>query len=171
VFRVTKARTFGDQDDQSPRWTFTEGDLATVRDVSRDIDDSSLYNGVVVVGEPLDTAADPFRAELWDTRPNSPVYYDPNNPGASLIGPRPKKIVSNLITSYQQAEQLAAVELAKVLAFPDRISVDVAAQPKIEKDDVVRVIRTTMGVDALYLVESITHDLLGRASRAVCVAL
>jgi hypothetical protein len=171
VFRVRAAPQFGDEPEQSPRWTLTEGDRATVRDVGRDISDATLFNGVVVVGEPLDTDDDPVRAEAWDTRPTSPVYYDPDNPGRSLIGPRPKKIVSNLVTTVQQAEAMAAAELAKVLAFADKISVTMAANPEIEAEDVVRVIRSTMGVDALYRVESVTHDLLGGSSQAVCVAL
>jgi hypothetical protein len=66
---------------------------------------------------------------------------------------------------------MAAAELAKVLAFADKISVTMAANPEIEAEDVVRVIRSTMGVDALYRVESVTHDLLGGSSQAVCVAL
>lgn len=171
VFRVQAAAQFGDEPDQSPRWTLNEGDLATVRDVGRSITDAELHNGVVVVGEPLDSAADPVRAEVWDTRPTSPVYYDPANPGRSLIGPRPKKVVSNLVTTFQQAEAMAAAELAKVLSFADRISVTMAANPEVEALDVVRVVRSTMGVDALYRVESVTHDLLGGASSAVCVAL
>lgn len=171
VYRVTTAVQFGDEPDQSPRWTLSEGDLATVRDVSRDISDAELFNGVIVVGEPLNNDSDPVRAEVWDTRPASPVYYDPDNPGRSLIGPRPKKIVSPLVTTVQQAAAMAAAELAKALAFADRISVTMAANPEIEAEDVVRVVRSTMGVDALYRVQSVTHDLLGAASEAVCVAL
>ena len=169
-FRVEHAAEYGDTEFTSPRWTFDEGVNAVMRDVSRDLDDSELHNGVIVVGEPLDTNTDPVRFSLWDSNPNSPVYYNPNNPGASRVGPRPKKIVSPLVYTVEQATAVAIVTLTRLLAWPDRISVTVAANPNIEAGDLARIVRTTMGVDGLYEVRSITHDLLGAASRATCVA-
>jgi hypothetical protein len=169
-FRVQHAAEYGDTEFTSPRWVFTEGAGAVMRDVSRDLDDSELHNGVIVVGEPLDTNTDPVRFTLWDTNPNSPVYYNPNNPGASRVGPRPKKIVSPLVYTVEQAQAVAIVTLTQLLAFPDQISVTVAANPHIEAGDLARIVRTTMGVDGLYEVRSISHDLLGAASTATCVA-
>ena len=169
-FRVEHAAEYGDVAFVSPRWTFAEGAGAVMRDVGRELDDSELFNGVIVVGEPRDTNTDPVRAELWDSNPNSPVYYNPNNPGASRMGPRPKKVVSPLVYTVDQARALAVVLLTRILSYPDRISVSAAANPHIEAGDLARIVRTTMGVDGLYEVQSITHDLLGGASKAICVA-
>jgi len=169
-FRIEHAPEYGDTAFVSPQWTFAEGAGAVMRDVSRELDDSELFNGVIVVGEPLDTNTAPVRAVLWDTRPDSPVYYNPNNPGASRMGPRPKKVVSSLVYTAEQAQAMAIVLLTRLLAYPDRISVSVAANPNIEAGDLARIVRTTMGVDGLYEVRSITHDLLGGESKAICVA-
>lgn len=155
---------------RSPRWTFSEGVNAVVQEVARELDDSKLYNGVIVVGEPKDSSTPPVRAQLWDTNPASPVYYNPNNPGASRMGPRPKKVVSPIVATVQQAQALCSVLLSSILSWPDRISVTVTANPSIEAGDMARVVRTTMGVNALYEVQAVTHDLLGGASEAICVA-
>lgn len=169
-FRVEHAPEYGDTEFTSPRWTFTEGHNAVMRDVARELDDATLFNGVIVVGEPIDTDTDPVRAELWDTNPNSPVSYNPNNPGTSRMGPRPKKVVSPLVYTVEQARAMATVLLTRLLAWPDRITVKVSANPSIAAGDLARIVRTTMGVDALYEVQAITHDLLGGASSATCVA-
>lgn len=169
-FRLEHMAEYGDAAYTSPRWTFTEGKQAVMRDVSRELDDTELYNGVIVVGEPRDSNTDPVRAQLWDTNIASPMYYNPNSPGASKMGPRPKKYVTPLVYTVDQARALAVVMLTRLLAWPDRISVTIAANPNIESGDLARVVRTTMGVDGLYEIQSIDHDLLGGASTAVCVA-
>lgn len=169
-FRIEHQPEYGDAAFSTPRWVFTEGKNAVMRDVGRDLDDEDLYNGVIVVGEPRDTNSPPVRAELWDTNPASPMYYNPNAPGTSKRGPRPKKIVSPLVYTVAQAQALASYVLGQILTWPDKITVKVAANPHLEAGDLARIVRTTMGVDGLYEIQQVDHDLLGGESTAVCSA-
>ena len=168
--RVEHIAQHGSPDQLAARWAFSEGNGAVLVDIAREIDDSEMFNGVIVVGEPKNSADPPVRAVLWDTDPSSPTFYDPANPGASRVGPRPKKVVSQLISTVAQAQELCFAMLHQILSWPDQLSVTLAPNPAIEAGDVVRVVRSALGVDGLYKVQRVTHDLTGKTTKALCVS-
>lgn len=108
----------------TPRWDLIEGPNSVVRSVTREISEikAQAFNGVTVVGEPRDSLAIDVRAERWDTDPRSPTFYDPYNPGASRIGPQPYKVVSPIVRTQQEAENLAEVELRRKVISRDPMS-------------------------------------------------
>ena len=136
-------------------FSYVSGADATITGLSRDLDDEQAYNGVVCVSENTDLAA-PIRAEAWDTDVNSPTYYDPAMPDASRYGAVPSFMASQFITTAAQALTAAKAELLRVSGVIERIDFAAINNPAQVSGDVVTVGDASIGINSLYVVETIT---------------
>jgi hypothetical protein len=128
---------------------------------SRTFSDDNSYNGVVVEGTQHETDAAPVIVVLWNNNPASPLYFDPANPTVSAGGPRPKYISTDLVKTESEALSMALAELAKVLMVADAIDVDAPANAAMQMGQYVRFTSDALGVDGVYRVARVTHDLRG----------
>jgi prophage tail gpP-like protein len=77
------------------------------------------------------------------------------------MGPRPKHVTSELAKTLADAEAVAAVELAKVLMVTDSVEAEVPAHAKLEMGQYARLVSDALGVDAVYRLNRVVHDLGG----------
>lgn len=147
------------------RWEVLDGvnaKVATLNDATRTFSDENSYNGVVVEGtNHADANAAPIMYTLWNTNASSPLYYNPDAPGSSPTGPRPKHVSSDLVSTQSGAAAFAAAELAKVLMISDSVEAQVPANARIEMGHFVRLAADALGVDGMYRVSKVVHDLTG----------
>lgn len=92
----------------------------------------STYNAVVVTGAALGDALPPV-AVVRDMDPDSPTYWD------GPFGHRPKRIQSQQVTTQEQADQMAAEELAKAKGLPRSLNLTAVPNPALDAGDVVGV--------------------------------
>ena len=137
---------------------YVEGEDATVTEIGRDLDDEQAYNGVIVVGENSELP-EPVRAEAWDTNQNSPTYYDPDYPSASLYGPVPFFISSQYVTTTQQAQDAANANLARVLGIIEKAQFGAITNPAHQSGDIITVQRQRIGMEGVNILDSITFGL------------
>lgn len=133
---------------------YVEGEDATFTEITRDLDDQEAYNGVVIISENSDLTA-PLTAQVWDTDPSSPTYYDPASPGDSIYGPVPKIVSSQLITTQAQAEEAAGAEFARITGIIEKIEFNAINNPAHSSGDVIQVTRERVNVNSVYLLESL----------------
>lgn len=142
-----------------PAWIFTESRTADVNarmiNVRRLLSDEKAYNGVIAMGDSTQSDKVPPRAEVWDTNPNSPTYFDPADPDASSYGPVPFFYVSQYLQNNKQCLDAARARLPAVMGMTEQISFDCLPNAGIEIRDAISVIRERIGVTGTYIVESI----------------
>lgn len=136
-----------------PTFEYFEGDDAIITGITRDLDDDQSFNGVIVSAESTSNAK-PIRAEVWDTNPNSPTYFDPVNPAQSTYGANPLFITSEFVTNYSQAFQMASAQLRKELGIVEHIDFTSVVNPLHESNDVIALKRARINVDNVYILES-----------------
>ncbi len=150
---------------QPAQWELIDGvnaRIATLNSASRKFSDEDSYNGVVVEGTSEATpGAVPITAAVWNLNPSSPLYFDPTSPSSSSMGPRAKYVKSELAHSYADALSIATIELAKVLMLVDSIEVSVPANPDLEMGQYARLVSDSLGVDAVFRIARVAHDLAG----------
>lgn len=147
-----------DMSNTPPIWEYIEGEEAIITGVTRDLNDDDAYNGVVVSAENTSNST-PIRAEVWDTDPNSPTYYDPDNASESLYGANPKFITSNVVTTFDQALVMARAELRRELGIAEHIDFTSIVNPLHESNDVIGIRRERVSVDNVYVLESFKADI------------
>jgi len=141
-----------------PVFDYAEGEEAIITSISRDLDDDASYNGVIVSAESTSNSS-PIRAEVWDTDPSSPTYYDPRNPAQSVYGANPLFIQSELVTTYGQALAMAQAQLRKELGIVEHIDFTSVVNPLHESNDVISLKRERIHVDNVYILESFRASL------------
>lgn len=134
-------------------FSYEEGPDAILTSIGRDLDDEQAYNGVIVIGENTDLD-EPIRAESWDTNPDSPTYYDPLFPSASVYGAVPYFIRSQYIYSQAQADSAAAANLARVMGIIERVQFRAVNNPAHESGDVITVGRERVGATGTHILSS-----------------
>lgn len=136
-------------DRQSVVWKFEPNEFNIMTQASKQLEDTDVYNVVVVSGENTDND-DPVVYVAEDDDPNSPTYI--NGP----LGRIPDYISSQYVTSMEQAEELAYARLRQVAGVPEDVTIECVPHPGLRADDLVEV-RTEAGkIDGKYLVESTT---------------
>jgi Domain of unknown function (DUF5047) len=141
-----------------PDFDYSEGEEATITSIGRDLDDEEAYNGVIFMGETTDNVV-PVRAEVWDTNPASPTYYDPKKAEASVYGPVPDIQKSQLITTQAQADEAAAARFSRVMGVIEKIDFTAINNPTHFSGDIISVSRDRINVDSIYVLEGITMGL------------
>lgn len=137
-----------------PSFVYAEGEDATLISTVRDLDDEQAHNGVIVVSENTDLAT-PLRSEVWDTDPASPTYYDPNNPQDSIYGAVPMFINSQYITTQAQCDAAAQAQMARMSGIIEKIDFTAINNPAHEEGDVISVQDLHLGVDNVYILETL----------------
>jgi hypothetical protein len=140
-------------------WVYDTANFKVVGSVKNNLSRRRVYNGVVTKGETTSSDVPPVRAEAWDIDPTSPTYYDPANPGASRIGPRPYFMTSQYIVDQNQANWAAIAELIRLRGLLQQVTVRVGINPAINVGDVVHVERPGIGVIGRYVVQSTSMNL------------
>lgn len=146
-------------------WTLSDGleqPVATLISAVREFTDEESYNGVIVEGSGhQDDQTAPIYYALWITNPSSPLYFDPNYPGASRRGPRPKHIRNEMVTTLEGAVGMAHAELARSTAVVDAVTAVCPANPEIRIGLYARLRSRSLDVDGVYRVVRVAHDLSG----------
>lgn len=165
VFVVQASPTAADFGHVAPRWDVIDGvnaRIATLNSASRKFSDADAFNGVVVEGTgATEPNAPPVFAVRWNLNPISPLYFDPANPQASGMGPRPKHVSSELVKTDADAQAMVNVEFAKILMISDSIEAVVPAHAMLEMGQYARLVCDALGVDDVYRINRVQHDLLG----------
>ena len=141
---------------------YVEGDTSTVTQYARVADETTTYNGVIVIG--TGSGGPPVQVALWNTDPSSPTYYDPSNPQGSSWGPRPFIYSTTLVPSvgqpvaaaYTQAMQIAKQQFALVNSILDTPSFDCIPNPAVNEDDAVYLVRNRINLGDTYTVAQMT---------------
>lgn len=124
---------------------------------TREWDAESTYNGVIATGEGSGLTA-AVRAEVWDEDPTSPTYrYGP-------FGEIPEMYSSSLIRTAVQAEAAASERLRRNLGTGGKLSWTQVVNPAHDGSDVVSVVRPTLNVNDIFVLDSFTIPL--KASEA-----
>jgi hypothetical protein len=155
--------------DSEPMWEFIDGGNARITAATRVLTDERSYNGVIAMGEAAGSDTPPVRAEWWDTNPESPTYFDPTQPQESTYGPVPFFYVSEFITTKTQALNAAKSRLPKVLGLVEELTIKAVRHPGIVPGDPIFVSRPSIGVNGIYIVQSVNLPLLGSGGRMTIV--
>jgi hypothetical protein len=112
-------------------FTFQTGSLGTIVDYSKSIQDSELYNKIVVIAESNDSNLPPIYAVAVNTEPTSPtnVYQ---------IGVRSKKITTSLATTAEQCATLAQSYLRTAALEQYEIDLNVLTFPWLDVGGIIR---------------------------------
>lgn len=165
TYAAETAPNVNDFGNRAPQWDIIDGvnaRVATLNSASRKFSDADSYNGVVVEGTAqTGTQTAPVFAARWNLNPSSPLYFDPANPSTSGMGARPKHIQSQLVKTQADADAMATVELAKVLMLTDSVDAMVPANAGLEMGHYARLVCDAMGVDGVYRIGRVVHDLGG----------
>lgn len=153
------------QPSAEPVWTFTEGGNARITKANRRLSDDAAYNGVIVSGEASGSDTPPVRAEVWDTDPRSPTYYDPARPTESSYGANPYFHVSPFAYNATQAKAIAASLLPQWMGLVERLQIEAVVNPAVEVSDAIQVERPEIGASGTYIVESTSIPLASSAGR------
>jgi hypothetical protein len=115
-------------------------------------DTTDAINAVVAVGENTDNET-VYVGKAFDLDPNSPTYY------YGAFGKRPLFYSSPLITSTDQAAVAAATRLRGRIGIMEGVSFQAVPHASLDLDDIIRVKRTALHLDGLYLLDGITMPL------------
>lgn len=132
-------------------YTYVEGANSTLFSVENNLNDEPGYNGVVVDGEP--PQGTPVHSVVYDADPASPTYY------LGKYGKVPRFYKSQFITSQVQADDAAAAMLRRGKGGTEQLGFSAIPNPALEGGDVVSVVRASIGVNDLYLLQSFSIPL------------
>lgn len=110
------------------------------------------YNRVIARSDNPDPVQAPVRAVATDTDPTSPTFY------GDQFGRKPKRFAGPYKTE-DQAQNAADSELRRTLGIAQTIDLTVAPNPALEAGDVVSVHRTSIGIDEVDVLDTVTYDL------------
>lgn len=128
-------------------WSYVEGPTATILGVKRVLDDEKTVNGYIVTGETTSNAV-PVRGEAWDDNPSSPTFR------GGPYGEAPAFVRSPLVTTNDQATDMAAGLLRSTLGLSERVTHSALVNPAHDSGDIVAIRRAASGVDAVYVLDS-----------------
>lgn len=136
-------------------YTFSEdGILSSVR---VKVSSEKTYSHAIFVSEPKNGGV-PYRADVWDTDPQSPTYY---------LGPFGDKPVwlstplttSNATAAKAQAKKAATALLNRHKGGSKEISFTSPPVPTLEGGDLIRITRAASDIDAVFVLDAFTLPL------------
>jgi hypothetical protein len=146
-----------------PCWLYVEGETCTVSEFNKDLDDEEAINGVIVTGMTASTGpknnSRPFRAEAWDTDPNSETYFSPSNPADSEYGAVPYFIDSQTIRTAVQAQEVADATLRRRQGILQAVSFTAIPNPAHEASDVITITDSKTKLNGNQIMEAFNIDL------------
>lgn len=135
-----------------PVWEFDELSNPLVAEAQREFSSDQTFNDIVVVGQSTSTA-NPFSAEAFDGNPASPTY---------VLGPYGRvsqRLTFSLITSQDQAQDVANATLFYSLGTADTVMLTVVPMPALEPGDIIRVNCSNVKANGTYMINSMTTPL------------
>lgn len=134
--------------DVAPVATYGEGGELMITSLSKSWDITDTYNGVIAVGQGSGLLI-PARGVAWDDDATSPTYY------LGQFGKRPRYYSSPTLITDAQATAVATAQLAKTLGVSERLQWSQLVDPSLDVDDVIAVMRSSMGLSSRYRLERI----------------
>lgn len=135
---------------------YSEGETCTITQMTRTLDETQTFNGVIVLG--VGTGGAPVRAEVWDTDPTSPTYYlgpwgkTPYIYQTSLV-PAPGSTPGS---AYSQCLSMAQSLYQRVHAVLDTPSFTAVPNPALIESDLIQLVKSRIGVNANYTIAQMT---------------
>lgn len=139
-----------------PTRTYSDGPGGDILGGARRLEGGDIRNGVIVYGEGADGSQ--VVGSRWDTNPASPTYAG-NPVGSSVFGARPYVYESKVITTYQQAVEVADLLLGKVLRLGDGVQFTALVDPRVDVDEVCGVAVARPQLDGVYVTQQLTVPL------------
>lgn len=139
---------------------YAEGvNCKVVNSIGTVLDETTTYNGVVVMG--IGSGGAPVKSIIWDTNPNSPLYYK------GKWGPHPYNYETSAFPAQGQSQVNAQAQSDLVCqnlyqqVVTDLLQPSFSAVPNtsLTENDVLQVVRSRIGVDNFYLSAQITMPL------------
>lgn len=127
---ILLVRTPASADD--PVWTVSRGAGGVLVSAGRSLSREGVYNGVLAVGEALDTEP-PARGLAVDSGAGSPTLW------GGAFGKVPRVFSSPLLTTDAQARLAAATVLRRSLGLPYNVDFTAVPNPALEPDDPIAV--------------------------------
>lgn len=112
-------------------YVFETGAFGTITDYSKTVNDTRIFNHVVVTGESSDSTTLPVTAQALNTEPSSPTNID-------RIGDRVFPYSSAFITSVEQAQDLADKYLKIVGLEEFNLDFGAIALPWLEVGEIIQ---------------------------------
>lgn len=152
---------------------YQEGVTCQMNKVSLKLDETNTYSGVIAIGNGTGNSLAPVTSMsviggvsyvgVWNTNPDSPTYFDPSSPGASLIGDVPYIISTQAIpgpndsqgSAQSKINSMAYYELQRIMSAYLAPDIDALCNPALWEDDVIRITRSRIGLDASFAVQKI----------------
>lgn len=147
VFQPVPDPTVGD-----PVWEFDEDSNPLVAEAVRELADDQTFNHVIVIGQST-SSQNAVSAEAQDTNPNSPTY---------ILGPYgqvTERLTFSLITTQDQAQDVANSILNNSLGASDQVTITVVPQPALEPGDIIKINCSDVRVNGNYMINSMTLSL------------
>lgn len=115
-----------------PVWIVSRGEGGVLVKASRSLSREGVHNGVLAIGEALDTKP-PARGLATDDGPSSPTRW------GGPFGKVPATYASPLLTTDAQARLAAATVLRRSLGLPYNVDLDAVPNPALEPDDPIAI--------------------------------
>lgn len=135
-----------------PVATLSDGPGGVVVTAGKNWSRTPSYNRVIAYSSNPNPGTVPVRAIATDDDPTSPTFYD------GTFGRKPKRFPGPF-TSSGQAQTAADAELRRTLGIAQTIDLNVAPNPALEAGDIVAIRRTSIGIDEVDVIDTVTHDL------------
>lgn len=136
----------------TPAWEITEGTSGTLTAADLTLDRSQAYNAVVATGE-NSAGGQVFRAIATDNNPASPTYW------LGGFGQKPRFYASPLITTTAQAQAAADALLQSTRGVARSLAFGAIPNVALEPGDAVLVVRDSLNLNEVHLVDSLQIDL------------
>lgn len=135
-----------------PVATLSDGPGGVVVTAGKNWSRTPSCNRVIAYSSNPNPGTVPVRAIATDDDPTSPTFY------GGTFGRKPKRFPGPF-TSSGQAQTAAAAELRRTLGIAQTIDLNVAPNPALEAGDIVAIRRTSIGIDEVDVIDTVTHDL------------
>lgn len=143
-------------------WIIDSGDTGVTISRATNLDRSTVFNAVVVNGEPADQGT-PAYGVARDTNASSPTVW------GGAFGKVPTFFSSQFVSTNAQAVTTAQSLLGQVIAGTRSVNIECVPNPKVALADVVMVFNDQKGFDGLYYVQSFALPINpGSAMSIVC---
>lgn len=133
-------------------WTFDQSANPVIAEAEFELSSEQTFNDIVVVGQST-SSENPFSAEAYDNDPSSPTF---------ILGPYGRvteRVTSSLITSQDQAQEMADAALYASLGAAATVTLTAVPMPALEPGDVVQINCANVSVDNTFVINSITMPL------------
>jgi hypothetical protein len=112
----------------TPDFTHKSGQSATIREVTRTLDDENTYNWIIVRGENTDGYYE-VQGEAFDSDPNSITYIGAQEKtsedfGKGAFGAKLNVITNQVVQTNRQANNVAVAELYRSVGIEETLEVE-----------------------------------------------